>query len=288
MTRVLAVAGAVITMAGVAMLLVLAAQRGWFGPGARVGAGAALAAALAWLGVSPPRTPSQASAAASAAPAPTRAPGPNHPRCAASTSSMATPAIVMTAPATASTRVTAPSRRYQATGGARGATRGGERSTARGRPPGVAGAGGRGAGPGGEPRRDRGARGVGGARGEAHGILAVDLGAQAGQAVAHGVHAVHGVGEVGLELEDGGAVAHAPTIGPGRQQAPEHADSSACSGACRRGAGSAVGAGGLGRQGGLDLDALAVAQDGEGDLVAGALLADVADEGVGRLDRAHR
>jgi hypothetical protein len=50
-TRVLAVAGAVITMAGVAMLLVLAAQRGWFGPGARVGAGAALAAALAWLGV---------------------------------------------------------------------------------------------------------------------------------------------------------------------------------------------------------------------------------------------
>ena len=51
MTRVLAVAGAVITMAGVAMLLVLAAQRGWFGPGARVAAGAALAAALAWLGV---------------------------------------------------------------------------------------------------------------------------------------------------------------------------------------------------------------------------------------------
>ena len=50
-TRVLAVAGAVITMAGVAMLLVLAAQRGWFGPTARVGAGAALAAALAWLGV---------------------------------------------------------------------------------------------------------------------------------------------------------------------------------------------------------------------------------------------
>ena len=50
-TRVLAVAGAVITMAGVAMLLVLAAQRGWFGPGARVAAGAALAAALAWLGV---------------------------------------------------------------------------------------------------------------------------------------------------------------------------------------------------------------------------------------------
>ena len=50
-TRVLAVAGAVITMAGVAMLLVLAAQRGWFGPGARVGAGAALAAVLAWLGL---------------------------------------------------------------------------------------------------------------------------------------------------------------------------------------------------------------------------------------------
>ena len=50
-TRVLAVAGAVITMAGVAMLLVLAAQRGWFGPGARVAAGAALAGVLAWLGV---------------------------------------------------------------------------------------------------------------------------------------------------------------------------------------------------------------------------------------------
>jgi hypothetical protein len=50
-TRVLAVAGAVITMAGVAMLLVLAAQRGWFGPASRVGAGAALAAVLAWLGV---------------------------------------------------------------------------------------------------------------------------------------------------------------------------------------------------------------------------------------------
>jgi hypothetical protein len=38
-------------MAGVAMLLVLAAQRGWFGPASRVGAGAALAAVLAWLGV---------------------------------------------------------------------------------------------------------------------------------------------------------------------------------------------------------------------------------------------
>ncbi len=50
-TRVLAIAGAVITLAGVAMLLVLAAQRGWFGPASRVGAGAALAAVLAWLGV---------------------------------------------------------------------------------------------------------------------------------------------------------------------------------------------------------------------------------------------
>ncbi|MFL6177968.1 MAG: DUF2339 domain-containing protein [Ornithinibacter sp.] len=50
-TRVLAVAGAVITLAGVAMLLVLAAQRGWFGPASRVAAGAALAAVLAWLGV---------------------------------------------------------------------------------------------------------------------------------------------------------------------------------------------------------------------------------------------
>ncbi|HYN65953.1 MAG TPA: DUF2339 domain-containing protein [Ornithinibacter sp.] len=50
-TRVLAVAGAVITMAGVAMLLVLAAQQGWFGPPARVAAGAVLAAVLVWLGV---------------------------------------------------------------------------------------------------------------------------------------------------------------------------------------------------------------------------------------------
>ena len=38
------------------------------------------------------------------------------------------------------------------------------------------------------------------------------LGAQPGQAVAHGVQAVHGVGEVGLELVDGGAVAHGATI----------------------------------------------------------------------------
>ena len=50
-TAVLAVAGAVITMAGVAMLLVLAAQHGWFGPGARVTAGAALAGLLVALGV---------------------------------------------------------------------------------------------------------------------------------------------------------------------------------------------------------------------------------------------
>lgn len=50
-TRVLAVTGAVITLAGVAMLLVLAAQHGWFGPAARVGAGAALAAVLVGLGV---------------------------------------------------------------------------------------------------------------------------------------------------------------------------------------------------------------------------------------------
>ena len=50
-TRVLAVAGAVVTMAGVAMLLVLAAQQGWFGPAARVAAGAALAAPARRLGV---------------------------------------------------------------------------------------------------------------------------------------------------------------------------------------------------------------------------------------------
>ena len=51
MTAVLAVAGALITMAGVAMLLVLAAQHGWFGPGARVAAGAGLAGLLVALGV---------------------------------------------------------------------------------------------------------------------------------------------------------------------------------------------------------------------------------------------
>ncbi len=50
-TRVLALTGAVVTMAGVAMLLVIAAQNGWFGPGERVGAGAALAAVLVGLGV---------------------------------------------------------------------------------------------------------------------------------------------------------------------------------------------------------------------------------------------
>lgn len=50
-TALLAITGAVITMAGVAMLLVLAVQQGWFGPAARVGAGAVLAAVLVGLGV---------------------------------------------------------------------------------------------------------------------------------------------------------------------------------------------------------------------------------------------
>ena len=49
-TRVLAVAGAVVTLAGIAMLLVIAARHGWFGPVARVGAGGVLAAVLAGLG----------------------------------------------------------------------------------------------------------------------------------------------------------------------------------------------------------------------------------------------
>ncbi len=49
-TRVLAVAGAVVTLAGIAMLLVIAVRYGWFGPGARVVAGAVLAAVLAVLG----------------------------------------------------------------------------------------------------------------------------------------------------------------------------------------------------------------------------------------------
>ena len=50
-TRALALTGAVVTLAGVAMFLVLAAQQGWFGPVARVAAGAALAALLAAIGV---------------------------------------------------------------------------------------------------------------------------------------------------------------------------------------------------------------------------------------------
>jgi hypothetical protein len=49
-TRVLAVAGAVVTLAGVAMLLVIAARHGWFGPVARVAAGGVLAAVLGGLG----------------------------------------------------------------------------------------------------------------------------------------------------------------------------------------------------------------------------------------------
>lgn len=50
-TRVLAVSGAVVTLSGVAMLLVLAVRHGWFGPGARVTAGALLAGLLGGLGV---------------------------------------------------------------------------------------------------------------------------------------------------------------------------------------------------------------------------------------------
>ncbi|MBR7741981.1 DUF2339 domain-containing protein [Phycicoccus sp. BSK3Z-2] len=49
-TRVLAVSGAVVTLAGVAMLLVIAVRQGWFGPAARVTAGALLAALLGTLG----------------------------------------------------------------------------------------------------------------------------------------------------------------------------------------------------------------------------------------------
>ena len=49
-TRVLAVSGAVLTLAGVTMLLVLAVRQGWFGPAARVTAGALLATALGVLG----------------------------------------------------------------------------------------------------------------------------------------------------------------------------------------------------------------------------------------------
>ncbi|MGB7363536.1 MAG: DUF2339 domain-containing protein, partial [Rhodococcus sp. (in: high G+C Gram-positive bacteria)] len=45
-SRLLAAAGAAVTVIGVVMLVVLAAQSGWFGPGARVAAGAVLSGAL--------------------------------------------------------------------------------------------------------------------------------------------------------------------------------------------------------------------------------------------------
>ncbi|MGL5816730.1 MAG: DUF2339 domain-containing protein [Phycicoccus sp.] len=50
-TRALAIAGAVVTLAGIAMLLVIAVQQGWFGPPARVAAGAVIAGALVATGV---------------------------------------------------------------------------------------------------------------------------------------------------------------------------------------------------------------------------------------------
>ena len=125
------------------------------------------------------------------------------------------------------------------------------------------------------------------ARGGAHGILAVDLGAQPGEAVAHGVHAVHRVGEVGLELEDGGAAGSCPhhrARDDDRRLSTLY--SSACSGASSGAcAGQPLLVVGLAARVALTSTALAVAQDGEGDLVAGALLTDVADEGVGRVDR---
>lgn len=49
-SRVLAVAGAGVTLVGVVMLLVLAAQAGWFGPELRVGAGAVFSIALVGIG----------------------------------------------------------------------------------------------------------------------------------------------------------------------------------------------------------------------------------------------
>ncbi|WP_082897674.1 DUF2339 domain-containing protein [Rhodococcus sp. EPR-157] len=49
-SRVLAVAGAGVTLIGVVMLLVLAAQAGWFGPELRVGAGAVFSIALVYIG----------------------------------------------------------------------------------------------------------------------------------------------------------------------------------------------------------------------------------------------
>jgi uncharacterized membrane protein len=50
-TRALALTGAVVTLAGIAMFLVLVIQQGWFGPRMRVTAGALLAAALVAIGV---------------------------------------------------------------------------------------------------------------------------------------------------------------------------------------------------------------------------------------------
>ncbi|WP_210729974.1 MULTISPECIES: DUF2339 domain-containing protein [unclassified Rhodococcus (in: high G+C Gram-positive bacteria)] len=49
-SRLLAIAGAGVTLIGIVMLLVLAAQAGWFGPELRVGAGAAFSSALVYIG----------------------------------------------------------------------------------------------------------------------------------------------------------------------------------------------------------------------------------------------
>jgi len=49
-SRVLAVAGAGVTLVGVVMLLILAAQAGWFGPELRVGVGAVFSIALVYIG----------------------------------------------------------------------------------------------------------------------------------------------------------------------------------------------------------------------------------------------
>lgn len=51
MSRLLAVAGVAVTLTGVVMLLVLAAQAGWFGPVPRVAAGAVFSAALVVAGI---------------------------------------------------------------------------------------------------------------------------------------------------------------------------------------------------------------------------------------------
>lgn len=233
------------------------------------------------------------------APAATRASGSNQPRWAARTRNIATPAMVMTAPAMASTRVTAPSRRYHGTagggcchgpwGGAAGAgvAAGGWR---------IAGGCGAGAcavsdgavsggavsdgaaGAAGEPagRATEGEQTGAGraASGMPYPLLALEPAAQAGQAVADGVHAGHRLGELCFELLDLGAGAHGHSLVHQRQarlSTPTHS-----------GQGEVV----VGLAARVVLTSIVLPSRRTVRVTSSpaAALADVGDEGQGRLD----